>query len=72
MEQPISPSFGRMVRLVLKEWRVVMNVENLIDLEEQLLRSLDFDLVETTPIPFLDRYLRIFGLDTEESSYLCN
>lgn len=66
MDQPISPSFKRMVRLVKREWDVEIELSSLIDLEERMLRVLDLSIHNTSPIIFLDRYLRLFGVDNVE------
>ena len=38
---------------------------SLITLEEEIIKSLDFDLTEVLSIDFLERYLRLFGIDQE-------
>lgn len=65
LEQPISPSFNRMVRLVQDEWGVTVTKPELINLEEKIIRALDFSLHTVSPIVFLERYQRIFGVDRE-------
>ena len=35
----------------------------LIDMEESIIKALQFNLIQPTQVSFLDRYLRIFGLD---------
>ena len=43
------------------------------DLEEAVLRALDFSLQCASPVPFLERYLRIFNIDLgrdDASKYL--
>ena len=63
LEQPVQPSYNRMVRLVNAEWSVTVTKKEMIDLEESIIRMLDFDLHYTGPIPFLERFLRIYNLD---------
>jgi transcription initiation factor TFIIIB Brf1 subunit/transcription initiation factor TFIIB len=63
LEEPIQPSYNRMVRLVASEWGVVVTKKELVDLEEEMIRLLDFDLHFTGPIPFLERFQRIYNLD---------
>ena len=63
LEQPISPSFNRMVRLVEDEWSIQIGKQELIVLEEKIIKTLDYELHYTCPIVFLERYQRIFGLD---------
>ena len=52
-----------MVRLVDKEWDYATNKEELIALETDVIRRLDWDLLIPSPIFFLERFQRIFGLD---------
>ena len=40
--------------------------ETLIDLEEQIIRALDFNLQHDGPLPFLERYQRILCIDQEK------
>lgn len=56
LEQPISPSFNRMVRLVEDEWNISIIKQELIDLEESVIKTLDYELHYTCPIVFLERY----------------
>lgn len=63
LEQPIQPSYNRMIRLVATEWNVAVTKQELIDMEESIIRMLDFDLHFTGPIPFLERFQRIYNLD---------
>ena len=62
MCQPVSPSFNRMLRLVKDEWNVEIEKEEILEIEESLLRVLDWNLVTPSPLPFLERYQRLFGL----------
>ena len=65
LEQPISPSSNRMVRLVEDEWNIQIGKQELIDLEESIIKTLDYELHYTCPIVFLERYQRVFNLDME-------
>jgi len=67
IEQPISPSFRRMIKLIKDEWGVNLKKQDLFNLEEDIIRELDFDLQVASPIVFQERYQRIFGLDREET-----
>ena len=61
-EAPIQPSIDSMVRM-LNHWdsRQVSKAE-LVKLEEHVLRTLDFDFGWTTPMHFIPRFERLFGL----------
>jgi len=63
LEEPIQPSFKRLVRLVHKEWAFTTSREELIDLEANVLSLLDWDLITPSPLFFLERFQRLFGLD---------
>ena len=53
MEEPIQPSFNRMVRLVANEWNFTTTKEELVQLERQVITLLDFDLQFQGPLFFL-------------------
>ena len=63
MEQQIAPSFNRLIKIVHDEWGVSIFKQDLIDLEEDIIRELDFELHFPFPTLFLERYQRIFGLE---------
>ena len=65
LEQPISPSFSRMIRLVEDEWNISVSKQDLTQLEEHVIKSLDYELHYNCPIIFIERYQRIFGIDLE-------
>ena len=54
-----------MVKLLKEEGGVTIENRNFIILEEQIIKSLDFDLHEVSSIDFLERFLRLFGIDQE-------
>ena len=47
---------------------VQVSRETLIDLEEQIIRALDFNLQHDGPLPFLERYQRILCIDQENDN----
>ena len=54
-----------MVKLLKEKGAVTIENRNFIILEEQIIKSLDFDLHEVSSIDFLERFLRLFGIDQE-------
>jgi hypothetical protein len=44
-----------------------MNQSTLVNLEETILKELEFSMHYAGPIPFLERFLKILGLDDCES-----
>lgn len=61
--EPMQPNVIRMLRLVKSQWNVKIVKQEVIDLEELIIKSLDFELRHDGPIPFLERYLRLYNLD---------
>ena len=62
-----------MIALLQENHDTKIEKQAIKDLEEAVLRSLDFSLQCASPVPFLDRYLRIFSLDVgrdDTSQYL--
>ena len=56
LEEPIQPSFNRMIRLVKREWNFDTTKEELVELESQVIKRLDWDLISVSPLFFLERY----------------
>lgn len=63
VEQPISPSFNRMIALLPQTEQRRISKQDLINLEEQILLTLEFQIHYVGPIPFLERYQRLLSLD---------
>ena len=63
LEEPISPSFTRMINLLAEQQQTILEKQALIDLEEQIIKMLDFSVRTVSPCHFLERYLRLFGID---------
>jgi hypothetical protein len=69
LEQPISPSFTRMINLLSLEEKKTVTKQSLIDLESDILIKLGFDFNFPGPIQSMERYLRILGYDLNRSVY---
>lgn len=52
-----------MIALLQEHHDTILRKQDMKDLEEAVLRALDFSLQHASPLPFLERYLRVFGLD---------
>ena len=63
LEEPMQPSFARMVTLVKNEWDFTLEKAELVELERQVMIVLNGDLLTVTPIFFLERFQRLFGVD---------
>ena len=67
LEQPISPSFTRMIGLLSDEEKKYVSKQSLIDLEAQILIKMGFDFNFPGPIQIMERYLRILDYDTNKT-----
>jgi hypothetical protein len=63
LEQPMSPSFQRMISLLPEESRASVTKEKLVVLEETIIKELQFRMHFAGPIPFLHRFQRYFNID---------
>ena len=63
LEEPITPSYNNMCRLLGKLDIVKIEKSALNAIESKILVALDFSIRSIISINFLDRYLRLFGLD---------
>lgn len=68
LNQHMNPCFEMMIDKLPTLLRKQVNRDQLIKLEEKIIRMLDFDLQWCTPLPFLERYQRILKLDQEKSN----
>ena len=55
-----------MVRLAASEWNFEMTRDDIIEIEAQVIKLLDWELHVVGPIFFLERYSRIFGFCSEK------
>ena len=65
MYQHMNPCFEMMIERLPSLLRKQVTREQLIHLEELIIRALDFDLQSDGPLPFLERYQRVLGIDLE-------
>ena len=63
MEEPRTPSYDNMCRLFEKNKVVKISKESLCEIEREVLIRLDFSTQSIASINFLERYLRLFGMD---------
>lgn len=69
LEQPISPSFTRMIGLLTDEEQMSVTKQGLIELEADILIVMNFDYNFPGPIQSLERYLRILEYDFNKTVY---
>lgn len=64
LNQPLSPSFYQMIRLLDEEYQEDPNCkQKMIDLEFSIVQYLQFDLQIQTPLMFIGRFLMFFAID---------
>ena len=62
IEEETSPSFERMIILLQDRHSIALKASEIIELEAKIIRTLDFQLRTVSPIFFLERFLRLFGI----------
>jgi hypothetical protein len=63
LEQPISPSFTRMISLLGEDEKKLVTKQKLIDLETNILIIFGFDFNFPGPLQSMERYLRLLDYD---------
>ena len=69
LEQPISPSFTRMIGLLSEDEQINVTKRGLIDLESDILITMNFDYNFPGPIQSMERFLRILEYDFNRTVY---
>jgi hypothetical protein len=59
MEQPMTPSINRMIKLLDEKEMAYVTKEKVIKMEGEILRKFDFDFSMISPLPFLERFMRL-------------
>jgi Cyclin, N-terminal domain/Cyclin, C-terminal domain len=67
LEQPMTPSINRMIKLLTPEEEKYVDKQKVINMEGTIIRTFNFDFVFLSPQPFLDRYLRLFDHEITHS-----
>ena len=66
IDQPISPSFLRMISLLTDDEQKSVSKPALIDLEAKILVAMGFDFSFPGPVQCMERFLRILNFDTNK------
>jgi hypothetical protein len=69
LEQPISPSFTRMISLLGEDEKKLVTKQKLIDLETNILIIFGFDFNFPGPLQSMERYLRLLDYDLNSQLY---
>jgi len=69
LEQPIQPSFNRMINLLSDSEKKHMTKDSLVDLECKIIFELNFDFNFPGPMESVERYLRIMEYDHKKIVY---
>lgn len=65
LEQPMTPSIKRMIKLLTNEEQGLVDKEAVIELEEHVLSTLQFDFNYPSALTFIERYLRLAELQND-------
>ncbi|CDW87090.1 cyc2-like cyclin [Stylonychia lemnae] len=65
VEQPMTPSINRMIKLLSDDERDYVTKEKVIKCEEEILIRFDFDFNILSPQPFVERFMRLSELHNE-------
>ena len=57
-----------MIHILEEHHNMLLTKKDLIDMEESVLRTLTFSCHHVSAIPFLERFLRIFGIDSGQNN----
>ena len=55
----MTPSINRMIKLLTPEELIYVDKQKVIDMEGSIIRTLNFDFSFLSPLPFLERFLRL-------------
>ena len=66
LEEPVTPSYNNMCKLLAKLKVVKIAKSTICDYENKVLSALDFSIRYAGSLNFLDRFLRLYGLDKGE------
>ena len=67
LEESFAPSFIRMINLLNDQHEILLEKQDLLNLEESVVQTLNFSLRHVSPIHFLDRFHRLFELDQDKN-----
>ena len=63
LEEPVSPSFDYLIKILKERHQTDIAKQDLLELERKILIALEFSCHHVSPIPFIERYFRVFGID---------
>lgn len=69
LEQPISPSFSKMMNLLSEDEQKCITIGQMINLEADVLVKLSFDFNFASPIQSMERFLRLLNYDQNQIVY---
>ena len=59
MEQPMTPSINRMIRLLSDSEQQYVTKERVIACEAEVIKMFDFDFGMLSPLTFIERFMRL-------------
>lgn len=68
LEQPMTPSINRMIKLLTVDEECYVNKAKVISMEATIIKLFSFDFGFLSPLTFLERFLRLIDFQVETSS----
>lgn len=59
LEQPMTPSINRMIKLLSDDEERYVDKSKVISMEGTIIKHFNFEFGFITPLPFIERYLRL-------------
>ena len=63
IEEHARPCLQNTIEIMKEKHSILLQKQAILNFEEKIIRMLEGDLRATSPIPFLERYVRLFGFD---------
>lgn len=63
LEQPISPSYNKMIGFLPDNQKSGVSKKELLRIEREVLKTLQFDILRPGPTVFIERYIKVLGYE---------
>lgn len=65
VEQPMTPSINRMIKLLKSDEEKHVDKSKVITMESNIIKTFNFEFGFLSPLPFLERFLRLLDFAVE-------
>jgi hypothetical protein len=67
LEQPISPSYNKMIGFLPENQKTGVSKKELLRIEREVIKTLQFDIQRPGPTLFIERYIKVLGYERIEA-----